>query len=331
MCSQGPAASLLERVLALYRQKQAYFAVALFFGQLLASRFLLGYVADAARYLTPSPDNIEERNKIRAEGIRLLRTLHESKKYSRIIVVGHSLGSVIGYDIIRHLWVDLRSPLAPQSLRQDQAKAFEQLARDVNAPTAGAAVPQDRLRQAQHELWREYRAVGIPWLITDFITLGAPLAHGRLLMADNPEAFDLRTVEFEYPTCPPVTRDQEIHYKKRYQVDVGGTLQPRDIRIPHHGAPFAPTRWVNLYFPYRRLILGDLIGGPLQPLFGNGVRDVPVCLARPGFLGLGRTLACHTRYWYKDKDGAAASDCTEALGALRSALQLNCLSAKQPC
>lgn len=59
--------------------------------QWLGSTFILGYVADAARYLNPDPDNIEARNKIRSEGIKLLKTLHASAKYRRIIIVGHSL------------------------------------------------------------------------------------------------------------------------------------------------------------------------------------------------------------------------------------------------
>ncbi len=58
------------------------------------SYLLTGYVGDAARYTSASPENISERQKIRKEGITLLKTLHEAgefKKYEKIIIVGHSL------------------------------------------------------------------------------------------------------------------------------------------------------------------------------------------------------------------------------------------------
>ena len=69
------------------------------------SGFVINYVGDAARYLNPSPTNIKMRRNIRQQGVELLKKLHEPEyAYDRIVVVGHSLGSVIAYDIIRHLW-----------------------------------------------------------------------------------------------------------------------------------------------------------------------------------------------------------------------------------
>ena len=104
------------------------FAVVLAFGLTEAVRFLLGhpvapgllerapwliilvggilsatvrsYVGDAAVYLSPSPPNIEARQKIRAAGLALLDKVVASGRYDRVIIVGHSLGSVIGYDIL---------------------------------------------------------------------------------------------------------------------------------------------------------------------------------------------------------------------------------------
>jgi len=86
----------------------------------LTSRFILPRinikvaetVGDAVRYLTPSPQNIDSRYKIRQKGVDLLKKLHEKKDkkgnplYRRIVIVGHSLGSVVGYDIITNLWHD---------------------------------------------------------------------------------------------------------------------------------------------------------------------------------------------------------------------------------
>jgi len=321
--------SLMGRFGALYEKKQFYFALAVLALQAVGSRFVLGYVADAARYLTPSPDNIDERNKIRTEGIKLLRTLHESGKYFRIIVVGHSLGSVIGYDIIRHLWADLRESHDPQPVKQPCAAEFDQIvARLQQEQSVADVIGVDEFQQKQHELWREHRAAGIPWLITDFITLGSPLAHATLLMADDPQGFEQRKIEYEFPCCPPVPV-QNTHYQKNYQCT--GQSHPVSVRIPHHGAPFAPTRWTNLFFPYHNVIFGDLIGGPLAENFGKGVRDVPV---RPSHAGrLRNTLYSHVCYWeppgrepaeYSENESVA-----DSLKALRAAMRLDSLRSRE--
>jgi len=321
--------SFMVRLVSLYEKKQLYVAVAVFAAQAIGSRFILGYVADAARYLTPSPGNIDARNKIRAEGIELLRALHESKKYFRIIVVGHSLGSVIGYDILRHLWVDLRKSHDPHPLKQSQAEEFDAVASCLQkdkAPVAASKV--EAFQQKQHSLWREHRAVGIPWLVTDFITLGSPLTHATLLMADSPETFDQRKIEFEFPCCPPVTI-QDIHYLKKYDpIDQPHSIS---IRIPHHGALFASTRWTNLFFPYRMCILGDLIGGPIARNFGNGIRDVAVRPSGGGFIR--KTIYSHVCYW---KSAGTESEESEGKGpevdclkALKSAMRLESLHSRR--
>ena len=68
-------------------------------------------LGDAARYLSSRPDSVEENDQIRQQVLDLLERLHDAddfdcnrKRYDRIIVVGHSLGSVIAYDAIRLLW-----------------------------------------------------------------------------------------------------------------------------------------------------------------------------------------------------------------------------------
>lgn len=90
---------------------------------------VMSYLGDAARYLSPRPANIRLRHAIRSEGMKLLRTLHERGEYDRIIVVGHSLGSVIGYDLITHLWQEynekypgLDDPDVPAKIRDCLAR-----------------------------------------------------------------------------------------------------------------------------------------------------------------------------------------------------------------
>jgi hypothetical protein len=62
------------------------------------------YVGDATIYLSPSPRNIEARKKMRSEGLNLLDRIVASKRYARIILISHSLGSLIGYDILTFAW-----------------------------------------------------------------------------------------------------------------------------------------------------------------------------------------------------------------------------------
>ena len=70
----------------------------------------LAYLGDAARYLS-NPQNVMVREQIRADGVDLLRALHNQGDYERIIVVGHSLGSVIAYDIVGYLWHEYHDQL----------------------------------------------------------------------------------------------------------------------------------------------------------------------------------------------------------------------------
>lgn len=263
--------------------------------QALVGRAFLGYLGDAARYLTPDPPNIEVRRKIRAEGVQLLRRLHDSGSYFRVVVVGHSLGSVIGYDVLRHLWDEYRWPSFEAARSQPEAEAFDTTVSELESDENRTAAVE-RFQQAQHRLWREQRGLGTRWLVTDFVTLGSPLVHAELLLEDPVVSLERRKIERELPSCPPsCDRGDEVHYGETH--DIVGAQPPRKFyfRIPHHGAPFACTRWTNLYFPHRRLILGDIIGGPLGPVFGRGIRDIPL---RPSVGGpMAATLVSHVLYW----------------------------------
>lgn len=288
--------------------------------QWIGSYFILGYVADAARYLSPTPENIEARNKIRSEGIKLLSNLHASGKYNRIVIVGHSLGSVIGYDIIRNLWLDLRKPSIPYPQKQNELKQFKNNVTKLET-SQGMPVDIEAFQQCQHRLWQEFRLVGIPWLVTDFITLGSPLAHAEILMADNPSDLKRKHDEYEYPCCPPSMEDQ-MYYHQHYQFTKGPERGMRSVFIPHHGAPFSCTRWTNLYFPYHNIIFGDLIGGPLNHVFGKGIRDVPLIASTKNYLD--STLISHTRYW----NNGDKTDKNSSIEKLRNALRLDFLRGK---
>ncbi|MCB2411122.1 hypothetical protein [Hymenobacter lucidus] len=229
------------------------------------------FVGDAARYLTPLPINIHRRQEIRAKGVEVLNKLHESGEYQRIILAGHSLGSVIGYDILTHAWpayAEQAQPLAHPVLNQ-----LEDLLQ-----SSGLEI--DAYQHAQLALGNELRANGCAWLVTDFITMGSPLAHAEVLMAINREDLHSKQAERELPTCPPQLEASRFSYPPASKV-----------RRLHYAAVFGPTRWSNVYFPARAIVYGDVIGGPLRNVFGLGIRDCPVRTSIwGGFLS-------HTNYW----------------------------------
>jgi hypothetical protein len=247
-------------------------------------------IGDAARYLNAVPRNIQRRQAIRTKGVKLLQKLHNAG-YQRIIVVGHSLGSVIGYDILTYAW-------AMHNRSTDFTKDHPVMT-DIEAKLD--SYDPGSYQVAQRQLREELVKNGSTWRVTDFVTLGSPLTHAAILLARD--AADLATKQDsrELPTCPPVLEKGKFSFP-----------DDRVHRTPHHAAVFAPCRWTNLYFPVRYLIWGDVIGGPLNPLLGNGIRDVPVSTRlRHGFLS-------HTLYWTPENGAQAASH----IVALRDALKM---------
>ena len=69
----------------------------------LAHSIAVPYAGRVVRYTRATPDNIAARKDIRERGLALLDELH-GKDYERIIVVGHSLGSILAYDLISYFW-----------------------------------------------------------------------------------------------------------------------------------------------------------------------------------------------------------------------------------
>lgn len=293
---------------------------------------LIYYVGDAARYLSPHPQNIALRQKIRSEGIKLLRNLHESRKYDRIILVGHSLGSVIGYDIISRLWIDYypkfdfesKDPILAHLLSEGKApqpvirKSLLEAGKNCSEGRSPEALQQ--FRDTQLGAWREQRGWGNPWRISDFVTVGSPLSHAMLLLACGKEDFEERKRERELPVCPPVEDEKGYAYcGNNFQLENGKRFTPLYL---HHAAPFAVTRWTNLYFPALFGLFGDGIGGPLRDSFGTGIKDVPVKLKSWRRF----TPAAHTAYWKVEASAENSQDegtMFYAIAALKEALALD--------
>lgn len=267
---------------------------------------LSNIVGDAARYLHISPTNVQRRHEIRAAGVAVLKSLHE-KGYDRIIVVGHSLGTVIGYDILNYAWATFNTDV-PKSGHPayDALEALETLAA---AAEDGKAMDTERIQKAQRCYFNELKANQVRWRVTDFVTLGSPLAHAEILLARDAADLKPKFASRELPRCPPVLeraqKDKVILRKFSYP-------PAERHRVPNHAAVFGPTRWTNLYFPSRFIVWGDLIGGKLRPIFGPGVLDTVVSTGRWfGFLS-------HTLYWIPRRGRGSNQHVT----ALRSALDL---------
>ncbi|MGH2396587.1 MAG: hypothetical protein ACRDFW_06275 [bacterium] len=277
----------------------------------LVNVLVLRWVGDAARYLSPTPGNIATRRRIRADAIALLRRIHRSKEYDRVVLIGHSLGSVIAYDLLKHFWQEVHAGHGrPLDVDQSALKKVETAGRSLTVNSSDEEVGQ--FQELQRALWLEQRRHGFPMLVTDLVTLGSPLTHAELLFANSRAELAARRREMELPTCPPHATDGGGYSFHSAPYEVQG--QKRTIRILHHAAPFACTRWTNVYFP------GDLVGGPLRPLFGAGIRDV--CASGSGLEGwIAWTPLSHVRYWRHETAGTALR-LDSALMVLRSALDL---------
>jgi hypothetical protein len=262
--------------------------------------FLQPYLGDAARYFRNSPANVAVRREIRKQAVDLLDRLHASGRYDRIIVVAHSLGSVIAYDMLRAYFSRICNELPPPSelgphiaeidnatwqpgteASRDDRKALRQKARKAIASIAAAtdvtALPTETKPKS--------------WLVTDLVTVGAALTHVHFLMCvgktrpDLQNDFARRVREREFPTCPPQRLDKD---------GLLSFANPRTgAREFHHGALFGLTRWTNIYFPLEQVFWGDAIGGPLAPTFGSHILDVAVSTRAGG----AADFFTHTAYW----------------------------------
>jgi hypothetical protein len=298
----------------------------------LAHSVVVPYAGRVVRYTRATPDNIAARKDIRERGLTLLDELHE-KDYQRIIVVGHSLGSILAYDLIGYFWAR-RTASRTVVENTEEFEALRQLEQSVlefeKAPSEEAVAA---FRQAQRTLSRLLRQRPPPqgeqpdarWLITDLTTLGSPLAHADFLLAKSAKDMDERISRREFPTCPPVREvlDQwSLDSARKTDLPLDDK-EPRLLCFPlgkdgqwqlHHASPFAAISWTNIHDPARLIFAGDIISGPLAVRFGKCIRDVDLRELR------GQSYCfSHTRYWQLSKTGPAGAQVI----ALREALDLS--------
>jgi uncharacterized protein YndB with AHSA1/START domain len=252
-------------------------------------------LGDAARYLQPLPDNVAVRRAIRERGLTLLRSLHDSGQYHRVVLVGHSLGSVIALDILCEYWWEVYLRHGSPGPERVQAYRSALDAYRAAAEALPGSVPEAMAayRSAQWELWRHMRRVGMPWLISDFVTLGSPLQYPWPFLADNRADFEARKAEMLIPEAPPRPEPGDgIAFETTFQ----GPAGPARLPLLNQAAVFAPTRWTNVAFPCRWWIFGDPVGGLIGEWFGSGVLDRQP--APDGKSWLSRhSPKLHSQYW----------------------------------
>jgi len=205
------------------------------------------YAGDAARYYRRTPTNITNRHSIISDGVDLLRRLNDSRYYSSIKIVGHSLGSQIAYDICSIAWSYYKKTI--DLSKHEDIRDLIDSAMKCNDPK--------ELQTLQHKIWNRYQQTSqVSWKVTDLITLGSPLAHASFLLARNSIDFDYLTYRKELPTCLPVTDKKDKKSKVYYEHDGHSYL--------HHACQFLLTRWTNIYYP------GDAVGGSTATTNGLG-------------------------------------------------------------
>jgi len=290
------------------------------------SNILIKRFGDVARYVKALPPNVARRQEIRAKGVDLLDRLMQSGDYDRIIVVAHSLGTIIAYDILTQLFARYNTQFKDSSSEQlvqperhvveDMIRAAAGLPRTKEQAVSGMAAPKqtldiDAYQAQQAKVLAEAQAQGFPWIITDFVTLGSPLAHAEFLMADSHADMRAGQASRILPTCPPVLEYDGTTKLRHFCYGKGRA--PEQPRLPHHAAPFAYTRWTNLYSDHRAILMGDIISGPLSNAFGlevnghviRGIRDIAVlpALDQDGnpAQGHARSFFTHGNYWGIDK------------------------------
>lgn len=258
-----------------------------------ARRGLTTYFGDVARYVEAEPCNIRIRQAVRSGGIELIERIQQTGDYERIVLVGHSLGSIVAYDILNHLWgrhnkfkyqesgVEKSHGLSDKAIElinnlKLKAENIGKKAKNENADPSEKdkdvkrgekdekdLFDQTGYRKIQSELFKELRGndTANNWLISDFITLGSPLTYADLVLFKDNKKFTFRKLDREYPTSPPVDENGQYYYQ------AGGKS------YLHHGAVFAPVKWTNIYCPSMFIASGDIISGPVSRNFSYVKRE----------------------------------------------------------
>lgn len=241
----------------------------------LANALLLPYFGDAASYLSAHTETVEIRQKVRQRGLALLRGLHADNDYDRVVVVAHSLGTVLAYDLLHILWEEV-GPTKDNPPDQGARQALESLDEFVSDHPQSEWTEQ-QIADYQSRQWAFFdqlrRQKGVEnereagWKISDFVTMGSPLTSAQFLVAEGPADFKRLKDDRLMPTSPAQPYNDSL---QTAYLDADKRL------VAHHGAVFSAVRWTNIYDPFPHVFLyGDAIGGRVAgpTRFGAGIAD----------------------------------------------------------
>ena len=266
----------------------------------------LPYIGDAAQYTFATPETVEKREAVRSRGLALLRDLHKGDRYERVILVGHSLGSIIAYDLIQLFWAEQGpSPANPPSATVIQT--FHDVDHTIT-PSVAAATLRPLQRACSRSLARKRNT---PWLISDLVTLGSPLTHAEFLVGDTSADFQRLCRERVLAQCPPAQDPGPID-ERTHKATPTIFYNDGGKEYPNHASTFAAVRWTNIYDKRRFIVFGDFIGGSVK-LFGSGIDNHDVRIGgKWGFF-------THTKYWTAD---GGSKNTPHHIRVLRDAMDL---------
>ncbi|MCV7346119.1 hypothetical protein [Mycolicibacterium rhodesiae] len=259
----------------------------------LTRSFLTTGFVNVARYFDIAPESHAARRAIRGGLVDLLYTLQQGR-YARVVLVGHGIGGYIAYDALTALWAEMH----------------ELRAASAPAPSSSTEVDgsAEEFQKQQFCRWQDLRRLGNPWRITDFVTVGTPMALADLFVARPPILSGCSRVDRRHALFRSLIRRGVVCSCPPLADDSGESTTPGGL------SPFAVTRWTNLWFPVRRgAIRGDWFGGALAPLFGTGVRDIAVSGNIPERLTPGFAHTRYFKYPERDADGDVASELRKIL------------------
>jgi hypothetical protein len=148
-------------------------------------------------------------------------------------------------------------------------------------------------------------------VISDFVTLGSPIAHSAFLTHDDGDAVEMALAERMLSASPP--RPDDPNNSMFYASD-----EPDPW--PHHAAVFSAVRWTNIFDHAGFPVFGDVVSGEIDKgQFGPGVRNEKVEIRR-GKLPLWSRRFTHTEYWRLTNGSWREPD--EHVRKLREALNL---------
>ncbi len=283
------------------------------------------------KYTRSDPDNIAARKAVRERGLALLRELHAGEGnaiYDRVVLVGHSLGTILAHDLVSHFWAEQIGAQAFDA-RSEKGEAVARLEAAVAAIESNASREVlATFRKAQGKLGRILRTESqrpdtrSRWLISDLVTIGSPLTHAEVLLAEGADDLKARCRTRELPTCPPFR--EKLDPQVAEAAHCAGLLPHGESSLLsyrigensekwalHFAAPFSAVRWTNVFDPARRVVQGDMISGPLAENFGKAILDMNISKGdQPS------RKFTHTSYWDAEQSSARLKTIRQAINLL---------------